>query len=56
MEFKITLSNSAGELDSRLLSVNAGDDSAEISNAIWGCIDDWILAPGDTIRIREVVD
>jgi hypothetical protein len=48
-----TLNNSAGELDSREIETGPDDDSAEVSEAIWDTINDWILAPGDTIRIIE---
>lgn len=53
MKIIATLSNSAGELDRRTLYVDDLDDSAEISEAIWDAIDDWMLSPGDTIRITD---
>jgi hypothetical protein len=53
MKINITLSGSGGILDTRNIDT-ADDDSAEVSTAIFGAIDDWVLAPGDTIRISEV--
>jgi hypothetical protein len=53
MTIKITLASHAGELDSR--NVDVTDlDSAEISNAIWQAIDDWMLSPGDVIQIGQL--
>jgi hypothetical protein len=53
MNLYVTLSNSAGELDSRDVETTADDDSAEVSEAIWDTINDWILAPGDTISVKD---
>lgn len=56
MKIIATLSNSAGELDRRELRLDAADelaDSAEMSELIWDLIDDWILSPGDTIKIYD---
>jgi hypothetical protein len=32
----------------------ADDDSAEVSERIYDAFDDWILSPGDTIKIEEI--
>lgn len=53
MKIIATLSSSAGELDRRTLNLDDLDDSAEISEQIWDAIDDWILSPGDTIKIYD---
>jgi hypothetical protein len=55
MTITITLSNSGGVLDTRAIETGE-DDSAEISSAIWDAIDDWMLAPGDTIKITSTDD
>jgi hypothetical protein len=55
MKIIATLSNSAGELDRRTIENDDLDvmDSAELSEAIWDAIDDWVLSPGDTIKIID---
>jgi hypothetical protein len=52
MKITITLSGAGGVLDTRQIDT-ADDNSAEVSQAIWNAIEDWILAPGDTIQIIE---
>jgi hypothetical protein len=52
MKIKITLSGSGGVLETRNIDTS-DDDRAEVSTAIWNAIDDWMLAPGDTIQISE---
>ena len=46
----VTLNGQGGQLDQKVIVVTALD-SAEISNAIFEAIDDWMLSPGDTILI-----
>jgi len=52
MKIYVTLETSGGELDSRALDTG-DDDPAEVSEAIKDAITDWVLAPGDIIRITE---
>jgi|GEM_PF-4497281 len=52
MKISVTLENTGGILDTREIDTR-DDDSAEVSTAIWDAIDDWMLSPGDVIRIAE---
>jgi hypothetical protein len=54
--FKVTLANAGGELDSKTFefegcSVDADDFVDDMASAL---IETWILSIGDTITIREV--
>lgn len=51
---KISLNNSGGELDSVRIYESDDKDDVDISRAIKAAMSDWILAPGDTIKIEEV--
>jgi hypothetical protein len=53
---RITLNGRGGELDSRMISADNGDDSLEVSNMIHEAIEDWILSPGDTIKVMRVLE
>lgn len=51
----VTLEGRGGELDRTFVTYEDGNDAAEAANlAVHGVIDDWILSPGDTIKIVEV--
>jgi hypothetical protein len=52
----VILENIGGELDRATVTVRIRhDDPEESANlAIHEVIEDWILSPGDTIRIEEV--
>lgn len=53
MKIRIILSNSGGELDR--LTLDADDnDPALASEQIRSGLEAWVLAPGDTITIKEV--
>lgn len=54
MKIRITLDNGAGELDGMNIDIHPDDDMAEVHHIIVSSLDTWVLAPGDTIRIREV--
>jgi hypothetical protein len=53
MKIRIPLLGTGGELDRREIDT-ADDDSAEMSERIYDAFDDWILSPGDTIKIEEI--
>lgn len=53
MTIEAILLGRGGELDRRKIVADDDDDPMEISEAIWDAIDDWILSPGDTIKITE---
>jgi len=56
MRIKVTLSNSAGELDCemRWMPVGKYDEQAEINAAVAALVDRCLFSIGDTIKIEEV--
>jgi hypothetical protein len=54
----IILIGPGGELDRKKIIVNDDDDMSETSVAICDAIEEamaeWVLAPGDTIKIEEI--
>lgn len=56
MRVGIELVNSSGcSLDSKVITVPESEEvELVIADAIRDCLHDWMLSPGDTIRITEV--
>lgn len=53
MKLRITLNNSGGELDAKVIDADPGVYE-DCSDAIKSAMDDWTLAPGDSIEISEI--
>jgi hypothetical protein len=56
MRVGIELVNSSGcSLDSKVVNLPESEEpEIAIADAIRDCLDEWMLSPGDTIRITEV--
>ena len=53
----VLLGSHGGELDRRLIEIRPDqDENAVIGNSVISAVKDWILNPGDTIRIRSIED
>lgn len=54
MKIAIVLSGTGGELDRQELFTTEEKASKHIGQAVRDAAEDWILSPGDTIRIETV--